>query len=550
MPEQVASAESTESTWHFAAPRAELPPGGVYRVRVHGRRIALFDRDGKIYACNDLCPHEGYPLSEGNLSGRCTLTCNWHNWKFDLETGDNLYGGDRLAVYPVALRGDEIWVDLAEPPPSERLRQVTDNLRAAFADESYDRIAREIARLVRLGGDPLDAARMAIKWSWQRMEFGWTHAYAGMADWLTLYHEYPGDAERQLVCLVEPVAHAAFDTRREADYPYPVDKRPWDEAVFTTAMEDEDEATAIACIRGALGAGLGYADLEKALTCAALAHYQDFGHSLIYVAKAGQLIELLGPSVTEPLMLSLVRSLIFASREDRIPEFRDYAEALGRWDEPGKVEMPAAVDWRGLGIRSSLARTLACRCAPEEDLYRELLLANTWNLLHFDYESQDRVRVPVSGNVGWLDFTHGLTFANAVQRQCSRFPELWPRGLLQMACFAGRNASHTVPAMTDDPAAEDEIRDPKEVLDSALESALNHGQGEYIVAVHLLKTTVAVREEAERLGGPAAAILARGLNRFLRAPLRRRRPRRTAWQSLRFVAREFGDAGVGEDAPD
>ncbi len=158
--------------------------------------------------------------------------------------------------------------------------------------------------------------------------------------------------------------------------------------------------------------------------------------------------------------------------------------------------------------------------------------------------------MPGSGNVGWLDFTHGLTFANAVYRQCSRFPELWPRGLLQMACFVGRNASHTAPSVTDGPGIEEMPRDPGKALGDALESVLNHGQGEHIVSVHLLKTTVAVREEAERLGGPAAALLAQGLNRFLNAPLRRRLPRRTAWQSLRFVAREFGDAAPGEDAPD
>ena len=76
-------------------------------------------------------------------------------------------------------------------------------------------------------------------------------------------------------------------------------------------------------------------------------------------------------------------------------------------------------------------------------IYQELLLANAINLLSFDISQQDKVQVSVSGNVGWLDFTHGITFANAVRKQCSKYPELWPQGLLQMACFNGRNAGFT-----------------------------------------------------------------------------------------------------------
>ena len=48
-------------------------------------------------------------------------------------------------------------------------------------------------------------------------------------------------------------------------------------------------------LRGGLAAGLRFPDLERGLSRAALAHYNDFGHSLIYVTKAGRLIERLGP---------------------------------------------------------------------------------------------------------------------------------------------------------------------------------------------------------------------------------------------------------------
>ncbi|GIT48912.1 MAG: hypothetical protein Ct9H300mP14_08400 [Gammaproteobacteria bacterium] len=64
----------------------------------------------------------------------------------------------------------------------------------------------------------------------------------------------------------------------------------------------------------------------------------------------------------------------------------------------------------------------------------------TFNLAHLDDIDQ-----PYGSNRGWLDFSHGLTFADAVYSLCTRYPELWPAGLLQMACFAGRNAGYADP---------------------------------------------------------------------------------------------------------
>ena len=526
--------DSDQRNWQRLLPLSELDPLAAKMVRVDGRQIALFNTADGVRACDNRCPHEGYPLSEGSLSGECILTCNWHNWKFDLDSGVNLYGGDRLRTYPVEIRDGEIWADLTELPFAERYAIVQASLHDAFDDYSYDRIAREIARLQRLGGDPLDALRMAIDWSWQKLEFGWTHAYAGMADWLLLYDEHKKSRELSLVCLVESVSHVAYDVLRESDYPYSDAIKPFDEDAFVDAIENENEAAAAALLRGGLREGLGFADFEKALSRAALLHYNDFGHALIYVTKLGQLIERLGSSVAEPLLLSLVREMVFASREDQIPEFRGYARQLARWDKRA-AGVPKAALWRRQGINKSLQAVLACGASPADDIYRELLVANAINMLSFNIEQQDRIRVPVSGNVTWLDFSHGLTFASAVRRQCRRFPELWPQGLLQMACFNGRNAAFTTAQFDLERWCP---QDYQAQLQSLLERVMDHGINEHIVSVHLLKTALAVREEIAELKPEHARLLVAALTRFFESPLKRRQARRTAHQSLQFVARE------------
>ena len=73
--------------WVAAADRAKLAKDGRAVVRIEGKQIALFDTPQGIFACNNRCPHEGYPLREGSLDDQCRLTCNWHNWKFRLADG-------------------------------------------------------------------------------------------------------------------------------------------------------------------------------------------------------------------------------------------------------------------------------------------------------------------------------------------------------------------------------------------------------------------------------------------------------------------------------
>ncbi len=523
---------SENEIWCMTTTIAELESEGMLMVRIEGKQIALFKTKEGVRACDNRCPHEGFPLSQGSLSDSCTLTCNWHNWKFNLDTGDNLYGGDRLRTYPVELRGNEIWVDISDPPYDERYKSIVNSLRDAFEDHAYDRIGREIARLFKIGADPLDSLRLAIDWSWQRMEFGWTHAYAGMMDWLTLYDE-TDDKELKLVCLMESVGHTSFDVLREPEFPYTKRTESYDQSGFLAAIEAEDEDSAVAMIRGGLKDGLGFNEFEFGFSHGALAHYNGFGHSLIYVSKAGGLIERLGSQVAAPLLLSLVRELIYSPRENKIPEFRHYDTALQKWGNHDGTEPDKAL-WFKLGINKALDATVSCSGAPPESIYSELLLANAVNMLRFDLSQQQKVHVSISGNVGWLDFTHGLTFANAVRKQCTRFPELWPNGLLQMACFSGRNAAFTTAKNDLDQWKIDHTNGE---FDKLIQGLFDHGQDEYIVSVHLLKTALAVREEIQALDFDDE-ILGATLNRFFNSPLKRKQAQRTAYQSLQFVSKE------------
>ncbi len=513
---------------------SDLEPKGLKVVKVGRKQIVLFKTETGIYACNNRCPHEGYPLAEGHIADGCVLTCNWHNWKFDLESGETLIGGDRLRRYPVTVKGAEIWLDVGDPPAEETVARSLENLRDCFRREETVRMARELARLQRAGGDPLDAVRAAFEWTHEHLEFGALHSQGAAADWLALRERHARDEAERVATLVEVIGHLCHDTLREYTYPYSRERAAYSPDALAAAVEAEDEDAAVAQIRGALAEGVGTEGLERPLAEAALAHYNDFGHSLIYVIKTGELIARLGEASAEPLLLALVRALVKAFREDLIPEFRSYAGALAAWDGTGAAR-PSAEDFIGRSAKRAMALAGEASGDPET-LYRVLLEAGAWNMLHFDLAYQARTDGPISQNVGWLDFTHHITFANAVRVACRRYPELWPRGLLQMACFVGRNAAYVDRELE---VSQWRVDDPGAFLEAQLRGLFDHGQPEFIVSCHLIKILAAT--EAEVAAAPDAAfvpVLLAAVNRFLHSPLKRRHSLRAAHQALDFVGIE------------
>ena len=181
--------------WTPALSLAQLPENSA-RVWKHEHfQLAIFRRAGtELYVVDNRCPHEGYPLSEGTLDGGCTLTCNWHNWKFDLESGETLVGGDRLRTYPVEVRDGRVLVDIADAPPAGRQARALENLAEALADDDHPRMAREVARFLKAGGDPLEPLRRSIISRADRFEYGMTHAFAASPGWIALHRNAPDPA--------------------------------------------------------------------------------------------------------------------------------------------------------------------------------------------------------------------------------------------------------------------------------------------------------------------------------------------------------------------
>lgn len=94
------------------ASAAELEPGRFLKVEVAGRAflIALIGED--LYAVEDLCSHEDYPLSYGCLEGD-RIKCSLHGSRFSLKTGEPLDepADQPIATFAVAIDQEQIWLD-------------------------------------------------------------------------------------------------------------------------------------------------------------------------------------------------------------------------------------------------------------------------------------------------------------------------------------------------------------------------------------------------------------------------------------------------------
>ncbi len=92
----------------------EIPQGKVKVVVADGRRIALCNYDGSVYAIDDVCTHDRGPLGQGELIGR-EIECPRHGARFDVTSGTvtRLPAVRPVRTYPVHVSDGRISVDVS-----------------------------------------------------------------------------------------------------------------------------------------------------------------------------------------------------------------------------------------------------------------------------------------------------------------------------------------------------------------------------------------------------------------------------------------------------
>jgi 3-phenylpropionate/trans-cinnamate dioxygenase ferredoxin subunit len=93
---------------------SELPEDSLKRVDAGEVPVCLAHaEDGNLYALNDICTHEEFYLSEGELWGM-DVECPQHGSRFNLATGKvtGLPAVIPATTYPVTVEGEDVFVEV------------------------------------------------------------------------------------------------------------------------------------------------------------------------------------------------------------------------------------------------------------------------------------------------------------------------------------------------------------------------------------------------------------------------------------------------------
>jgi 3-phenylpropionate/trans-cinnamate dioxygenase ferredoxin subunit len=95
---------------------ADVPAESLKRVDAGPTPICLAHaEDGHFYALNDICTHEEFSLSDGELWDM-DVECPQHGSRFNLVTGKvtGLPAVIPATTYPVTLEGEDVYVEVPE----------------------------------------------------------------------------------------------------------------------------------------------------------------------------------------------------------------------------------------------------------------------------------------------------------------------------------------------------------------------------------------------------------------------------------------------------
>jgi len=134
------------------AKTTDLTDPGQTLLEVEDRIVVLFRVGGQFFCIDDVCTHDGGPLSEGRLDDH-TIACPRHGAKFDIRTGKALTMPATVdtAAHEVKVEGDTVYIRLCEPGELAKTRTTATSANAtppAIAAPGQTSTAAEAAATV------------------------------------------------------------------------------------------------------------------------------------------------------------------------------------------------------------------------------------------------------------------------------------------------------------------------------------------------------------------------------------------------------------------
>ena len=534
---------------------SDFPVGAMKMAKVGERRVAVIRTSSGVHAIDNACPHQGYGLTTGALAGE-TVVCQWHNWKFDVTTGECTQGEENVACHQVDIDGDEIVVSVVDPTPQEARIALWPSLRCGIEANYIGQVARDTARLLQAGASAQEVMWEAVKYGAPRAEWGPDHEMAMAADCLAVAMDASGD--ERCLALVQGISGIAEVVRGRTPHELP---QPDEAPDFQQAVEQEEIDDLQAKTLALLAGGADVATIRHEFILAASRHHLGYGHGIIFVQKAFEILDIVGWDQAAEFLPYVAMSTASQTREDLLP----YMQPTMRLIEAADLAALANADSRDDFDVDALADALLeADHAPIEiaidaildgaglvGLLDSLSIAASRRMLRHSLD----VEFMVDDEFGWLDITHVLTTVNAVRwawrvdagAHVARLGLFATWLLFDSARAEQRHGIEHEFAATPTPGdvqtairfrntqvALDAIAalEPVEAGDELMRSALADQSGAFIVVCHQVKLSLAAKRETVATGSQLPLLAAA---RYLSSPRVERFVSRNVRASLDFV---------------
>jgi nitrite reductase/ring-hydroxylating ferredoxin subunit len=403
------------------------------RVVVHGNHrpiLVIYDR-GRVFALDNRCPHMGFPLERGSFEDGI-LTYHWHHARFDLESGCTFdLWADDVPIAPVEVRDGNVWVKTTfghADTAGHWRRRLADGLEhdlsLVIAKAVHGQLAADVA--------PADVVHQVALFGGQKRD-GWGVGLTILTALANLLPVLP--EEQAYLALYHGARHVAMDCDGETPRRQraALGSRPdatmlmgWLQRWTNVRHREAAERTLLT----AISTGLSPAVLANILLMAETERtFADTGHSLDFINKAFECLELIGWENAAALLPTVVGQMVATRGAEESTAWRQPVDLIALCQEAAS-QLPellaAGRSLHGWSEHAVLARellgddpfrimealTTAIRSgATPADLGRSLAYAAALRVARFGNANE---------HSDWETAHHVFTYANAVHQMLER----------------------------------------------------------------------------------------------------------------------------------
>jgi nitrite reductase/ring-hydroxylating ferredoxin subunit len=414
--------------FEFVGTLEELRAKGSLVLHGRHRPILVVHDQGRAYALDNRCPHMGFPLDQGTVEDGI-LTCHWHHARFQVASGCTFdLWADDVPTCPVEIRGKEIWVKPVFSQGDTRAHhehRLADGLAHAIGLV----IAKSVRGLLAAGAAPTDIVRQAALFGVRNRD-GWSTGFTILTALGNLVPRF--DDEEKYLALFHGARRVANDCAGEAPR---VERAPLASAPDLPTLKRwfrhwcavRHREAAERTLLTAISAGASPAALADLLIVAETDRvYGDGGHSVDFVSKAFECLDLIGWGHAAAVLPTIVDSVVTARSasestswrqpvdliallDDAFAELQDMPASDGEWSDHESLAQRLLAD-DPQAIVSSLISAIGSGARPV-DLGRALTYAAALRLARFGDANEQS---------DWETAHHAFTYCNAAHQVLKR----------------------------------------------------------------------------------------------------------------------------------